>query len=116
MDTFWQKVKLWAKIVTLGVVVVLALTFVILNLGAVVEPELSLVFTSYDRPNFLLVMLLTSVFSVFGWWVFWLVFRAVRQLRTAGERSRTDRLEREVAEMKAKAAMLQTRPPDDDGV
>lgn len=109
-DTMWQKVKLWTKIVVLGLVLLHGLLFVVLNLGKVVEPDLSLIYRSYDRPNFLLVMLLTSVFSIFGWWMFWLVFRTVRQLRDANERGRTEKLEREVEQIKAKAAMLQTRP------
>ena len=58
----------------------------------------------------LLVLLLTAVFSVFGWWLFRTVFKTLRQLRDVKDRARLERLEREQADMKAKAAMLQTRP------
>ena len=109
MDTLWQKIKLWTKIVVLALLVIHAGLFVLFNMGAVVSERLSLVYVSYDRPSFLLVMLLTSILSIFGWWVFWMVVRALRQLRQAGERGRLHRLERETADLKAKAAMLQSR-------
>jgi uncharacterized integral membrane protein len=75
MGTFWLKVKAWTKVTLLVLVLVLVVIFVILNLSAVVEPKLSLIFATYDRPNLLVVLTLT----------------------------------RDVADMKAKAAMLQTR-------
>jgi hypothetical protein len=112
-DTMWQKVKLWTKLVVLGIVLVHALLFIFLNLGTVIEPRLSLIYASYDRPNFLVVTLVTSMISIFGWWMFWIVFRTFRQLRQANTRARTDRLEREMEEIKSKAAMLQTRPDVD---
>lgn len=113
MDTFWQKLKLWLRIAVLGLVVIHALIFIFLNLSIVVEPRLHMVYTTYDRPNFLVVMLCTSIISIFGWWLFWLVFRTIRQLRTANDRARADKLEREMADMKSKAAKLQTRPDVD---
>ncbi|HLL91000.1 MAG TPA: hypothetical protein VK324_16995 [Tepidisphaeraceae bacterium] len=112
-DTLWQKIKLWSKIVILGLVLLHALLFIFLNLGTVIEPRLSLIYKTYDRPNFLVVTLVTSVVSIFGWWMFWLVFRTLRQIREVGTRARTDRLEREMEQIKQKAAMLQTRPDAD---
>ena len=38
-----------------------------------------------------------------------MMFKTIHQVRDMRNRSRTERLEREVADMKAKAAMLQTK-------
>ena len=61
-------------------------------------------------PCALLVLLLTAVFSIFGWWLFKTVFKTMRQMRDVGRRAHLERIEREHADMIAKAAKLQTRP------
>ncbi len=113
MNTFWQKLLAGLKIGLLAVLVIHIVLFVILNIAAVVDTRLSLIYKSYDRPNFLLVMLLTSVISIFGWWLFRTSYKTIRQMTDARTRTRTIKLERDMADMKAKAAMLQTRPIGD---
>jgi hypothetical protein len=56
-----------------------------------------------------MVLLVTAVISIFGWWLLRTVLKTLRQWRTLQDRSRTVKLEKEMAEMKAKAGMLQTR-------
>ena len=109
MGTFWLKVKAWTKVTLLVLVLVLVVIFVILNLSAVVEPKLSLIFATYDRPNLLVVLILTSLISIVGWTLIGTVVKTLRQLRETRRRSMEARLTRDVADMKAKAAMLQTR-------
>ena len=109
MGTFWLKVKAWTKVTLLVLVLVLVVIFVILNLSAVVEPKLSLIFATYDRPNLLVVLTLTSLISIVGWTLIGTVVKTLRQLRETRRRSMEARLTRDVADMKAKAAMLQTR-------
>lgn len=113
MNTFWQKLLAGLKIGLLAVLVIHIVLFVILNIAAVVDTRLSLIYKSYDRPNFLLVMLLTSVISIFGWWLFRTSYKTIRQMTDARTRTRTIKLEGDMADMKAKAAMLQTRPIGD---
>jgi uncharacterized integral membrane protein len=110
MGNLWIKIRAFTKIGVLAILTILMITFIVLNIGAVVEPRLSLVFVSYDRPNLLLVLLLTSIMSIAGWLLAGTVFRTVRQLREMREKNRAQRMEREVAEMKSKASRLQTRP------
>jgi hypothetical protein len=83
--------------------------FVILNISAVVEPKLSLVFVSYDRPNLLLVLMLTSLISILAWSLIGTALKTLRQVREARRRSMETKLARDLADMKAKAAMLQMR-------
>lgn len=109
MGTMWLKLMAWLKLTVLALVVVLVVVFVILNASVVVEPRLSLIFVSYDRPNLLLVLLLTSLISIVGWTLIGTALKTVRQIREARRKSNEARLVKDVAEMKAKAAMLQTR-------
>jgi hypothetical protein len=107
MGSTWLKIKLWTKVVVLGA----AALIIIITLSRNWDTRVTLDFWfhKYDE-RLLLVLLLTSVFSIFGWWVFKTIFRTLRQFREANDRIRLERIEREQAEMKAKAAKLQTRP------
>src|SRR4051794_32570535 len=111
MNTTWLKIKMWTKTVVFGAIAIYVIAFVLLNRNAVIDPRLDFVFQKYDRPNMLLVLLLTAFFSVFGWWLFRTAYKTLRQLRDVKRRAQLERIEREHTEMKAKAAMLQTRPP-----
>jgi|SRR5271156_4420167 len=110
MNGFWQKFLAIVKFVVLGVLLIHVIMFIILNMSAVVDTQLNLIYKRYDRPNFLLVMLLTSVLSIFGWWLFRITLKTFRQINESNARARTSKLEREMAEIKSKAAMLQTQP------
>ena len=79
--------RIWAKLVTLALLVGLLGAFLLLNRGAVIEPRLQLVFTSYDRPSLLIVMLLTSAATLAGALLFRTVVGALRQLRRAKART-----------------------------
>jgi hypothetical protein len=109
MGTFWEKLKFWAKVILFGVAALYVLIVVMLNWGLVIEGELNLLFAKYQRPHVLTVLIVTAVLSIFGWWLFRTVFKALRQWQRLQDKSRTVKLEREVAEMKAKAGMLQTK-------
>jgi hypothetical protein len=105
----WEKFKLWLRVIVFGAMALYVLIVVTLNWGLVLEGKLRLIFTEFDHPRVLVVLIVTAVLSIFGWWLFRTIFKTVRQFRSGRERSRTTKLEREVAEMKAKAGMLQTR-------
>lgn len=126
MPVTWNKAWVWTKLTFLAATVLLIVIFIVRNYDAEVEPAVSLVFVTYKRPRLLIVLLLTVAVSIFGWWMMKVVYRTMRQLRHASDRSRTERLEREMADMKAKAAMLRTseagaaggdtRPPPGDSM
>ncbi len=110
MNSVWQKFLAIVKFVVLGLLLIHVIMFIVLNISAVVSEQLSLIYRKYDRPNFLLVMLLTSVLSIFGWWLFRITLKTIRQINESNSRARTSKLERDMAEIKSKAAMLQTKP------
>ena len=109
MKSTWLKIKLWTRFGLIGVVTLYLIAFVLVNRNARIDPALDFVFTKHTDPNALLVMLLTGVFSVFGWWLFRAVFKTLRQLNDVRRRTHLEKIEREHAEMVAKAAKLQTR-------
>jgi uncharacterized integral membrane protein len=111
MSNFWRKVKIWTKGILIGLVVVYALVFLIMNTG---QPPVELWFWYHTR---LLIspLLLVFVMLVLGAVAALLVratIHTITQIRESRERSRTHRLEREVADMKQKAGMVRTRDPD----
>jgi hypothetical protein len=110
MNTTWLKIKVWTKFTLITIVVIYLIAFVLVNRNAEIAPSLDFVFAKHDRPNALLVLLLTGVFSVVGWWLFRTVFKTVRQIRQVRRQAHLERIEREHADMVAKAAKLQTRP------
>jgi hypothetical protein len=110
MNSTWLKIKVWTKFTLITIVVLYLIAFILLNRTAVIDTHLHFVFKSYERPNALLVLLLTGIFSIFGWWLFRTVFKTVRQIRDVRRRAHLERIEREHADMVAKAAKLQTRP------
>lgn len=105
----WEKLKFWLRVIVFGLVALYLIVITMLNWSLVIEGELNLLFTKFQRPHVLTVLLVTAVCSVVGWWLFRTVFKALRQWRRLQDRSRTVKLEKEVADMKAKAGMLQTK-------
>jgi uncharacterized integral membrane protein len=108
MGNLWLKVKVWTKVVIAALIVVYLLIFVIKN-----NDQHATFWYWYNRSY--QGSLLSLVFFAFliGGLVAMLAtttFRTIRQIRELRARSRSSKLEAEVADMRAKAAMLQTRP------
>jgi len=108
MQNLWLKIKVWTKITVAAVIVIYLLIFVLKNGGRKAEfwfwfnheyegSLLSLVFFAFLIGGLVAILATTTL-------------RTIRQIRELRARNRSDRLVAEVAEMKAKAAMLQTRP------
>lgn len=105
----WEKIKFWMKAIAFAVVALFVGSFLLVNRNARVQPALDFVVTKLEAPSLLAVLFWTSVLSIFGWWLLRTLIKATRQWRKMQEKSRTAKLEKEVAEMKAKAGMLQTK-------
>ena len=106
VSTVLLKIRIWAKITVLAVVVIYSLLFMLLN-----SEDVNLwLFPGTRVKTSLLVAILGSF--VLGALLAVLVRMAittVRQMRVAGERRRAEQLEREIGDMRAKTATLQTR-------
>jgi hypothetical protein len=72
---------------------------------------LQLVFVTFESPRVLVVLLVTALVSLFGWWLTKAVYKTTRQFRSVRDRSRTAKLEKDMADMRAKASMLREKEP-----
>src|SRR5262245_56247326 len=108
MGNLWLKIKIWTKVTIASLLGLYILIFSLKNGGRQAKfwywfnrdydtSLLSLVFFAFLIGGLVTILATTTV-------------RTVRQIKELRARSRSQRLEAEVADMKAKAAMLQTRP------
>lgn len=105
------RIRIWTKAILLILVGILLLTLLLLNMNAVIEPRLHLLFAQYQRPNLLLVLLLTSFLSFVAGLLIRTLVTTLRELREARAQSRTAGLEREIADLK-RAAPREMNPPN----
>jgi uncharacterized integral membrane protein len=109
MNNLWLKIKVWTKIVVAAFIVTYLVTFIAKNSAY----EAKVWFFFFKEPY--TVPLLYLIFFVFlggvvGTILVRTTFKTLKQVTELRTRTRQDRLEREMADMKAKAARLQTRP------
>lgn len=105
----WEKIKFWTRVVVFGALTLYLLVVVLMNWDKRLNGPLQLVFVTFESPRVLVVLLVTALISVFGWWLTKTVYKTTRQFRSSRERSRTAKLEKEMAEMRAKASMLREK-------
>src|SRR4051812_28420624 len=103
----WLKIKVWTKIVLAAALVLYALLFIYNNSGKQVDfwwwfgkPTQASVFT---------LSFLAFVSGVVGAILVRTTWKTYAQIRELQRRSRTMRVERDLAEMKSKAGMLKQR-------
>jgi len=107
MSSMWLKIKIWTKVVIFAVVALYLLLFFLNNYSK--EVTFWYWFKREPKQSVLTLVALSFVLGVLATVLVAMMFRTVRQIRELRNKSRTERLEREVADMKAKAAMLQTK-------
>ena len=112
MGNLWLKIKIWTKLVIFTFLAFYILVFVIKNGDRQSQfwywfgrdynvPLLFLVLFAFLSGALVMILLSTT-------------FRTIRQIQELRVRNRANKLEREVADMRAKAAMLQTKPTTAD--
>src|SRR5688500_7494434 len=108
MGNLWLKIKIWTKVTIAGILSLYLLIFIIKNIGQ------NTTFWYWYNRSYQGSMLLLVLFAfLIGGLVTLLAtttFRTIRQSHERRARTRSAKLEREVAEMRGKAAMLQTKP------
>jgi uncharacterized integral membrane protein len=110
--SLWAKIWAWTKTAIFAAMVTYVVLFVLNNSGQAVNVWL------FFGPKTNVSLLVLILFSFIAGILLMLVLRAVnktlRQIREMRARSRASRLEREVANMKSKAAMLQLKTGTED--
>ena len=107
MNTVWDKIKFWTKVTICTIVSVYLLIFIIKNMG----PDVTFWYW-YNRTiqaSMLFLIACAFIAGVIMTILTRMMYRTARQFTQMRNTSRTEKLEREVADMKAKAAMLQTK-------
>ena len=94
------KGRVIGKAIVLAGLTTLFLAFLVLNMGAVVEPRVRIPFLSYERPGVLPVMLVTAALSVACTLAALALLNARRQLGDAHRRSLTAAVEHEASRVK----------------
>ncbi len=107
MNSVWLKIKVWTKVVLFAVVFLYALLFIAKNSERPVTPWFW--FGREPQTSVLILGLCAFLLGVLSTVLLRTTFKTVRQIRELQARSRADKLQREVDEMKTKAAMLRTR-------
>jgi uncharacterized integral membrane protein len=112
MGELWLKVWVWIKGIVLALLAFYVILFAYNNSG---DSELWWWFNHTWRSSKLLMMGVCFIAGMLTVVLAGTTLRTMRQIKDLRSRSRTDRLEREMADMRSKAAMLQTRPASSTG-
>lgn len=108
MSNLWLKVKIWTKGVLVGIVTIYLLLFIFNNLNK--KADFWFWFGQEPKTPLLLLVFLCLAVGILGTLLVRTLLGTMRQIREMRVRGRTERLEREVQEMKSKASMIRTRP------
>jgi uncharacterized integral membrane protein len=107
MGNVWLKIKIWTKGLIFGAFALYALVFFLRN-----DKTVEVWYWPWKAPyniSLIWLTLIVLVIGVLGTLLVRTTFKTIRQIREARAKSRLDKIERDHADMKAKAAMLQTK-------
>jgi lysylphosphatidylglycerol synthetase-like protein (DUF2156 family) len=108
MENLWLKIKIWTKIAIFSIVVIYLGIFIYNNSN---QPlTIWIWFGKEFRTSALEMIPAMLLAGVFGTLVVRMAFRAVKQIRELKQRNATAKLQQDMADIRTKAAMLQTKP------
>lgn len=108
MGNVWLKIKIWLKVGLLALVLLYVLFFVYKNAK---EPvKLWYWYNHQPQTTVLMLALCSFLAGIVGTLLVRTTFATIRQVNELKDRQRTQRLDRAVADMQAKAAMLRSKP------
>ena len=107
MNEIWLSIKSWTQRLLLAALVIYAGVFVYNN-----RIEVNFWYWYHHSRSTSVFVLTAGAFAAGMIFMVLLstAFKTLRQIRDLRARSRNEKMERELADMKARAAMLQTRP------
>lgn len=108
MGNLWLKIKIWAKVLLLVAVLVYVIVFTYMNAK---EPvKLWYWYNHQPQTTVLLLAVFAFLAGVVGTLLVRTTYSTIRQINELKDRQRTNRLDRTLADMQAKAAMLRSKP------
>src|SRR3954469_10269487 len=107
MGNLWLKIKVWTK----GILALLVVLYVLVFIAKNNEPvRFWWWYNREDQYSMLVLITISFLAGVISTILFRTTLRTLRQIRDLRSRSRTDKIERELADMKSKASRLQVKP------
>jgi nitric oxide reductase large subunit len=108
MENLWLKIKIWTQILIFSVVVIYLGIFTYNNSD---QPLTIWYWFGHEFKTSALEMIPAMLLAgVLGTFVVRMTFRALKQISELKKRNAAARMQRDMADIKAKAAMLQTKP------
>jgi hypothetical protein len=114
MGNLWLRIRIWTKVSVIGLLVLYVIVFTYKN--AQEKVELWYWINQKPQTNLLLLVLCSFLAGVVGTIVARYTLRTVRQVQGLQDRARSQKLDRDSAQIRAKAAMLQTRGPAEPAI
>ena len=109
MGNLWLKIKIWFKVTAVALLVIYVIAFTAKNSSKSVE---FWYWYNHTLDTTLLVLALCAFLAgVIGTLLFRTMLRTLHQVQELKERSRSQKIDRQIADIHSKAAMLQTKPP-----
>jgi len=111
MGNLWLRIRIWSKVTLVALLFLYVILFTFFN--AQEKVRFWYWFRHQPQTNLLVLVLCTFLAGVIGALLVRTTFRTIHQVRDLKARNRSQRLDREIADIRTKAAMLQTRstPP-----
>lgn len=116
MNNFWLKLKIWTKLIVVVAVVIYITLFVVNNNGPQSQATIWLFFGSGSAvtTSVLQLVLGTFLLGVVVTILARTTFRTIGQIKELKARQATEKKEKEIEELKARAGMLRIKPATDD--
>jgi uncharacterized integral membrane protein len=109
MGNLWLKIRIWTKVIVVTAVVLYVILFTYNN--AQERVNLWYWFGHTPQTNLLLAVLCSFVAGVLGTILARTTIRTINQVQELKDRARNQKMDRDMADLRAKAAMLQTKQP-----
>lgn len=106
------KIKVWTKVILFGLILVYITVFIIQNSENHAQLWVWFGRGSLVQSSVLKLVLAAFLLGVIGTLLVRTSFRTVRQIKEVRERNRTERMERDLVDMRTKAGMLRSRGAD----
>jgi uncharacterized integral membrane protein len=114
MNNLWLRIKVWSKITVVTLVVLYVVVFTAKNSK---EPAHFWYWYNHTLETTLLILVLCAFLAgVIASLLFRTMIRTVRQVQDLQDRSRAQRIDRQLSDIQTKAAKLQIKPPATDTV
>jgi uncharacterized membrane protein YciS (DUF1049 family) len=109
MSNLWLRIKIWFKVALVAAVFL----YIILFTGKNASKEVQFWYWFNHQPetNLLFLVLCAFVAGVVVSFLVRTTLLTVRQISELQQRARAQRMDRQIADIHSKAAMLQTKPP-----